>query len=204
MNNQQDSRTSLNLDALETSFDLVASRGEELMDAFYSRLFAAAPAVRSLFPDDLRRQKAMLLAALVLVRKSVRDLDTIRPTLHSLGARHVAYGAKPEHYPIVGQALFGQASAGGDEPVQHEHTEHISAPPAAVYAAISDVTNLPRYVPQLTAARPAGADRVEVDARYHGHDKHGETSFHADDARRRMEWDSPSGYRGWMEVAPDG
>ena len=88
--------------------------------------------------------------------------------------------------------------------MQHEHTEHISAPPAAVYAAISDVTNLPRYVPQMTAARSAGVDRVEVDARYHGHDKHGEASFHADDARRRIEWDSPSGYRGWMEVAPDG
>jgi uncharacterized protein YndB with AHSA1/START domain len=88
--------------------------------------------------------------------------------------------------------------------VQHEHTEHISASPEAVYAAISDVSNLPRYVPQMTAARPAGADRVEVDARYHGHEKHGRASFHADDARRRVEWDAPSGYRGWMQVAPDG
>ena len=88
--------------------------------------------------------------------------------------------------------------------MQHEHTEHIAASPDAVYAAISDVTNLPRYVPQMTAARPAGADRVEVDARYHGHEKHGEASFHADDAQRRVEWDSPSGYRGWMKVDPDG
>jgi uncharacterized protein YndB with AHSA1/START domain len=88
--------------------------------------------------------------------------------------------------------------------VQHEHTEHISASPEAVYAAISDVSNLPRFVPQLTAARPAGADRVEVDARYHGHDKHGEASFHTDDVQRRVEWVAPSGYRGWMQVAPDG
>ena len=36
----------LDLEALETSFDLVAARGDELMDVFYSRLFAAAPAVR--------------------------------------------------------------------------------------------------------------------------------------------------------------
>jgi hypothetical protein len=69
----------LNLNALETSFDLVAPRGDELMDEFYSRLFRAAPAVKPLFPDDLRRQKAMLLAALVLVRKSLRDLDAIPP-----------------------------------------------------------------------------------------------------------------------------
>ena len=40
---------SLDLDALETSFDLVAPRGDELMDEFYARLFAAAPAVKPLF-----------------------------------------------------------------------------------------------------------------------------------------------------------
>ena len=34
---------SLDLEALETSFDLVAPRGDELMDEFYARLFMAAP-----------------------------------------------------------------------------------------------------------------------------------------------------------------
>ena len=98
---------SLDLQALETSFDIVAPRGDELMDVFYARLFVAAPAVRPLFAGtDLRRQKAMLLSALVLVRKSLRDLPAIVPTLHKLGARHVAYGARPEHYPVVASVLI--------------------------------------------------------------------------------------------------
>lgn len=42
------------------------------------------------------------------------------------------------------------------------------------------------------------------DARYHGREQHGEATFHADDKQRRIEWRSPSGYCGWMEVAPDG
>jgi hemoglobin-like flavoprotein len=89
----------LDLESLETTFDLVAPRGEELMDIFYARLFAAAPSVKPLFDGtDLRRQKAMLLGALVLVRKSLRDMDAMLPTLRELGARHVGYGAKPEHY----------------------------------------------------------------------------------------------------------
>jgi hemoglobin-like flavoprotein len=97
----------LDLPSLETSFDLVAPRGDELMDVFYARLFAAAPAVRPLFAGtDLRRQKAMLLSALVLVRKSLRDLAAIVPTLHKLGARHVQYGARPEHYPVVAAVLI--------------------------------------------------------------------------------------------------
>jgi hemoglobin-like flavoprotein len=97
----------MDLDALETSFDLVAPRGEELMEAFYARLFAAAPAVLPLFATtNMKRQQAMLLAALVLLRKSLRDLDAIVPTLRALGARHARYGALPEHYPVVGQVLI--------------------------------------------------------------------------------------------------
>jgi hemoglobin-like flavoprotein len=97
---------SLDLEALETSFDLIAPRGDELMDVFYARLFAAAPSVRPLFPEDMARQKTMLLGALVLLRKSLRDLDAIVPKLRALGARHVGYGAVPEHYPVVGEVLI--------------------------------------------------------------------------------------------------
>ena len=114
---------SLDLQALETSFDIVAPRGDELMDVFYARLFVAAPAVRPLFAGtDLRRQKAMLLSALVLVRKSLRDLDAIVPTLHKLGARHVAYGARPEHYPVVATVLIASMAevAGPAWQPQHE------------------------------------------------------------------------------------
>ena len=106
----------LNLDALETSFDHIAPRGDELMDVFYARLFAAAPSVKPLFAGtDLRRQKAMLLAALVLLRRSLRDLDSVTPALRELGARHVRYGAQPAHYPVVGQVLISSmAHVAGD------------------------------------------------------------------------------------------
>jgi hypothetical protein len=88
--------------------------------------------------------------------------------------------------------------------MQHEHTEHVAASPDAVYAAIADVSNLPRFVPQMTAARAAGDGHVEVDARYEGREQHGEASFSADDAARRIQWSAPSGYRGWMQVDGDG
>jgi hemoglobin-like flavoprotein len=87
----------MNVDLLETSFDLVAPRGDELVTVFYERLFERAPHVRPLFAGtDMARQRSMLLAALVLLRKSLRDLDAIAPKLRELGARHVAYGATAE------------------------------------------------------------------------------------------------------------
>ena len=88
--------------------------------------------------------------------------------------------------------------------MQHEHTEHVAAPPDALYAAISNVSNLPRFVPQITAAASSGSDRIEIDARYEGREQHGEASFKADDREHRIEWGTPSGYHGWMKVDPDG
>ncbi len=88
--------------------------------------------------------------------------------------------------------------------MQHEHTEHVAAAPDAVYAAISDLNNLPRFVPQLTGVRAEDGGRVAVDARYEGHEQHGEATFATDDAARRIEWGAASGYRGWMQVDADG
>jgi len=88
--------------------------------------------------------------------------------------------------------------------MEHEHTEHVAAPPDAVYAAIADVSNLPRYVPQMTGARESGDGQVEVDARYGGHEQHGEAHFTKDPSQRRIEWSADSGYRGWMQVDPEG
>jgi len=88
--------------------------------------------------------------------------------------------------------------------MQHEHTEHVAATPDAVYAAISDVGNLPAYVPQMTGARESDGGKVEVDARYGGHEQHGEATFRRDDGARRIEWRAGSGYHGWMQVDADG
>jgi hemoglobin-like flavoprotein len=122
LNHPKETEMSLDLEALETSFDLVAPRGDELMTVFYARLFATAPSVRPLFPRNLATQKTMLLSALVLLRGSLRNLEEIVPTLHDLGARHVAYGARPEHYPVVGATLIGAMAeiAGSDWRPEYE------------------------------------------------------------------------------------
>jgi hypothetical protein len=88
--------------------------------------------------------------------------------------------------------------------MQHEHTEHVAAAPDAVYSAIADVSNLPKFVPQMTGARESGDGHVEVDARYQGQEQHGQASFKADGHARRIEWGSDSGYHGWMQVDADG
>jgi hemoglobin-like flavoprotein len=63
----------------------------------------------------------MLLGALVLLRKSLRDLDAIVPKLRELGARHVTYGAEPEHYPVVGQVLIASMAEIADDAWRPEY-----------------------------------------------------------------------------------
>ena len=88
--------------------------------------------------------------------------------------------------------------------MEHEHTQHVAAPPDRVFAALAEVSNLPRYVPQLTAAERINGDKIKVQARYEGHTQEGEAWFRTDQSRRRIEWGAVHGdYRGWIEVDED-
>jgi hypothetical protein len=89
--------------------------------------------------------------------------------------------------------------------VKHEHTQFIAAQPDEVYAVLGDVSRLPEIVPQMTGAHRGEGDTVVVDARYEGHEQHGEGWFRPDPANRRVEWGSRSSdYHGWMQVDADG
>jgi uncharacterized membrane protein len=88
--------------------------------------------------------------------------------------------------------------------MEHEHTQHVAAPPDRVFSALADVTNLPHYVPQVTAAERIDDERVRVQARYEGHTQEGEAWFRSSESNRRIEWGSPdSSYHGWIQVDPD-
>lgn len=88
--------------------------------------------------------------------------------------------------------------------MEHEHTQHVAAPPDRVFSALADVGNLPRYVPQVTAAERIDDEKVKIQARYEGHTQEGEAWFRANESERRIEWGAPhSDYRGWIQVDPD-
>ena len=90
---------------VRASFLRVVHMQDVASDLFYHRLFELAPELRELFPDDLSEQKRKLMATLGTAVGKLDDLATLIPSVKSLGARHVAYGAKTEHYEIVGRAL---------------------------------------------------------------------------------------------------
>src|ERR1700749_3132123 len=73
---------------------------------FYDRLFEIAPQVKSMFPADMTEQRRKLMTMLATVVGGLGNLSSILPAASALAKRHVAYGAKAEHYPVVGAALL--------------------------------------------------------------------------------------------------
>lgn len=90
---------------LEASFRGLAGQADLLAERFYERLFRRAPAVRTMFPENMTEQRKKLVETLAFVVQHLRSPDEVLPRLRSLGTAHVKYGARPEHYPIVCEEL---------------------------------------------------------------------------------------------------
>ncbi len=91
---------------VQQSFIKVAPISEQAAVIFYDRLFEVAPSVRAMFPDDMKEQRKKLMATLAVVVQGLTNLEAVLPAASALAKRHVSYGAKPEHYPVVGGALL--------------------------------------------------------------------------------------------------
>jgi nitric oxide dioxygenase len=91
---------------VQQSFSKVVPIADQAAILFYDRLFEVAPQVKSMFPADMTEQRKKLIAMLATVVNGLGDLPSILPAASALAKRHVAYGAKPEHYPVVGAALL--------------------------------------------------------------------------------------------------
>jgi hemoglobin-like flavoprotein len=91
---------------VQESFAKVAPISDQAAVMFYNRLFEIAPQVKTMFPTDMSEQRRKLMATLAIVVNGLSKLEMILPAASSLATRHVAYGAKAEHYPVVGEALL--------------------------------------------------------------------------------------------------
>jgi hemoglobin-like flavoprotein len=91
---------------VQDSFAKVVPISETAAVLFYDRLFEIAPQVKAMFPADMIEQRRKLMAMLATVVHGLDHLESILPAASALAKRHVGYGARAEHYPVVGAALL--------------------------------------------------------------------------------------------------
>jgi len=91
---------------LKESLDLVAPVADQLIAAFYQRLFTEHPEVRSMFPAAMETQRERLLNAVIALVTHFDQPENLLPALNSMGRRHEMYGVSLGHYAAVGSALL--------------------------------------------------------------------------------------------------
>jgi hemoglobin-like flavoprotein len=98
--------TDTHVELIQTSFSKVRTIADAAASLFYERLFTLAPELRPLFPDDMTEQKKKLMMMLGMIVASLKDPETMRTMLLSLGQRHMSYGVTTEQFGIVGASLI--------------------------------------------------------------------------------------------------
>ncbi|MCG8350552.1 MAG: globin domain-containing protein [Chloroflexales bacterium] len=97
----------LQVHLLRTSFAHIKPHLGEFGVSFYQNLFAAYPQAKPLFTHtNMVQQQDKLLQALGMVIDNLQNTEVLSNKLRALGARHIEYGALPQHYSMVGQALL--------------------------------------------------------------------------------------------------
>ncbi|UTD29133.1 globin family protein [Bradyrhizobium sp. WD16] len=135
------------IEQVQSSFAKVAPIAEQAAVIFYDRLFAQVPAIRAMFPQDMREQHKKLMATLAIVVGGLGDLPTVLPAASALARRHVGYGVTPEHYQVVGGALLYTLEQG----LGSDWTAELAAAWTSAYTLLSNYMITEAYGAPATA-----------------------------------------------------
>lgn len=88
---------------------------------------------------------------------------------------------------------------------EFEQSTTVEASRERVYAFVSEVRNLPKYLPTTNSAEPQQGERVRVQGEAEGHKYDSDGYFRKDEANHRLEWGADEHYySGWLEVSGNG
>jgi nitric oxide dioxygenase len=128
---------------VQASFQKVAPIADQAVALFYEQLFETTPELRAPFTGNMESQGQKLMAAIATVVNGLGEIEALGPALCDLAKRHVAYGAQPEHYKLVGAALLWTLARG----LGGDFSPAVGAAWAEAYGTLSDM--------MIAAAYPA-------------------------------------------------
>ncbi|MBW7962464.1 globin family protein [Bradyrhizobium sp. BR 10261] len=97
---------------VRSSFDMIFANATDMTTAFYDRIFELAPEFRPMFPADMSVLKQDFISKLAVLVGSLDQATGLLSGADMLGRNHLRYGVKPEHYPVVGEALLWSLARG--------------------------------------------------------------------------------------------
>ncbi len=118
---------------VQSTLESVAPIADTAAALFYGRLFELEPSLRPLFSTDLRTQGRKFMDMLTLMVRALGERDQFIRVAQALGRRHAAYGARAEHYELMGSALLWTLKEGLGE----TFTPEVEEAWLAAYALLS-------------------------------------------------------------------
>lgn len=86
---------------------------------------------------------------------------------------------------------------------EYKHTIRIPVEPQQIFDFVSDVRNLPKYLPTTRAAQAQGGERVRVQGEAKGHGYDADGYLKRDPQAMRLSWGADEGYyTGWLQIEP--
>ena len=136
---------------VKQSWATVLPIGRQAGLLFYSKLFEAAPAVRSLFKPDITEQANKLVTILGYVVTKLDRMEELLPEVQKLGAKHNQYGAEPAHYEVVGQCLIATLKEG----MGQNWTAEVQDAWVTAYNTLKNVMIIAQEEDNLSEVRPS-------------------------------------------------
>lgn len=133
------------IDLVQKSFAEIKPIAAAAAGLFYDRLFTLDPSLRSMFKGEMTKQGQMLMSMIGAAVAGLRNLETLAPVVRQLGARHVGYGVRTEHYATVGSALLWTLERG----LGAKFTPEVRDAWANAYNLLSEVMQLGAMEPAM-------------------------------------------------------
>ena len=111
---------------------------------------------------------------------------------------------RARHRNGIASAIMSQSSSSSSHSNgarEFEASKVVNAQADAVYDFVSDIKNMPKYMPTTKKAESQGKDRVRVQGGGEGFQYDSDGYLRRNSESNRLEWGADEGhYSGWMEV----
>ncbi len=105
----------------------------------------------------------------------------------------------------MSQSSSSSSSSHSNGAREFEASKYVGAKSDAVFEFVSEISNMPKYMPTTKKAEAQGTDRVRVQGGGEGFQYDSDGYLRRNDENNRLEWGADEGhYNGWMEVKDQG
>ncbi len=94
------------IELVQSSLNVIRPNLESVAMTFYDRVFELDPIFRPMFRGPREDRARKVAHVLTIVVQGLSRPQQILGAVEELGRRHLAYGARPEHYAVFGAALL--------------------------------------------------------------------------------------------------